>query len=243
MTNGFRETISNLAKVLTDEDMCSFICTIWSIWRMRNEIIHGGKKHSVEATKAFFKREAEACLIKRLMGSMIPSTLPNQNWEQPRDFQQDQQVYQYQCYVDGAWDSQGRAGIGVYVQQNGRVVAWKSKSIAAINPAQAEAKAVLEGYITLNQIAQGKGMVYSDSKDTVAALGSSVPLITDWRSYDELWMAWNLQGQLNGDLKTAYCSRLNPQLSKAHNLAKQARLYGWDNTGNIEPVFSLEEVM
>lgn len=102
---------------------------------------------------------------------------------------------------------------------------------------------MLEGYRILNQIAQGKGLIYSDSKDTVAALGSSIPMIADWRSFDDKWMAWNLQVQQNTDLKTVYYSRLNPNLIKAHNLAKQGRLYGWENRGSLEPVFNLEEVM
>lgn len=133
MTDGFRETISNKAKVLSGEDMCTFICIIWSIWRMRNEVIHGTKVHSVHTCKGFFKKEIEACQIRRLTGGMNPTKHLTQSWEQQRDPQQDQLDYPYQCYVDGAWDSQGKAGIGVFVQHRGEVVCWMSKSVQAIN--------------------------------------------------------------------------------------------------------------
>ncbi|KAF3329666.1 hypothetical protein FCM35_KLT04997 [Carex littledalei] len=91
----------------------------------------------------------------------------------------------------GAWDSGGKAGIGAYLLCNGAVVCWISKAIEAVNPNQAEAKGVLEGYRLLVQWAKGVGTVCSDSMETVKSLQNRLPVINDWRSYEDIWAAWS----------------------------------------------------
>lgn len=99
----------------------------------------------------------------------------------------------YSCFVDGSWTPGGFAGIGVYLLYEGRVIHWISKAIQAVNPAQAEAIAVLEGYQLLVQKAYGEGKLFSDSKEVVSALATNPPAINDWRSYNEIWKAWVIQ--------------------------------------------------
>lgn len=135
------------------------------------------------------------------------------------------------------------AGVGAYLLYKGNIVCWISKEVQAVNPAQAEAKALLEGYNLLVQKAGGKGVVYSDSKETVAALSQKTPVISDWRSYEEIWKAWNMQSQQQQSLAVKHCSREHLNLLIAHRLATQGRLYRWQKTGVSEPVFNLLEML
>lgn len=73
-------------------------------------------------------------------------------------------------------------GCGVCLWFNGEVVCWMSKAIQAINPSQAKAKAILEGYRMMKNKAGGVGVIYSDSLETVLALQNCLPTISDWRS-------------------------------------------------------------
>lgn len=72
-----------------------------------------------------------------------------------------------ECYVDGSWDQNGKAGMGLCLFQQGNVVAWSSKPIPAISPSKAEAMAVLDGVRLLTQQGNRQGVVMSDSKETV----------------------------------------------------------------------------
>lgn len=63
------------------------------------------------------------------------------------------------CYVDGSWADNGYAGVGVVLVQGEDVVCWKSKMVEAMNPFQAEARAVLEGYRLMRQKGYHHGMV------------------------------------------------------------------------------------
>ncbi|KAF3334051.1 Zinc knuckle [Carex littledalei] len=86
------------------------------------------------------------------------------------------------------------------------------RAIQAINPAQAEARAVLEGFTTLIELGGNEGIAYSDSKETVLALASRQPNITDWRSFDEIWKAWNIQAWA-GRIKALHCNREHQSLA------------------------------
>lgn len=96
------------------------------------------------------------------------------------------------CYVDRSWDQEGRAGIGVYLTQNGMLLQWLSKLVRALNSTQAEAMAVLEGARMLKELTGGEGFILSDSMDIVNAVQSVWPNVTDWRSFSEIWPIWEI---------------------------------------------------
>lgn len=56
-------------------------------------------------------------------------------------------------------------------------------------------------------------------------------------------MAWQLQTEMHRRVELMHCSRDHQKLKISHRLAKQEKMYGWDNRGNSTPVFSLEELM
>lgn len=177
MVGGFKETVEVIFESLSEGEVCSFVSTLWAIWRMRNEVIHGGKRQSLEACMAFYKKERNSCQTRILTSGII---LPNQ--AQLREVQvsvQGHPTTAFQCYVDGSWTLGGVAGIGVYLLKEGKVTNWISKSVLAVNPAQTEAKALLEGYHLLVQEAGGEGVLFSDSKETVLALQGTFPQIAD----------------------------------------------------------------
>ena len=122
------------------------------------------------------------------------------------------------------------------------MVHWVSKEIQAINANQAEARAVLEGYKLLMHYAEGFGTVLSDSVETVASLRGGLPILYDWRSYEEIWSAWRLQADAMTGLKTMHCSRNEEGLKIAHTLANQGRIYSWNKTGNTNPVFQIQQL-
>lgn len=232
LVDGFKDTVSVMAQSLTEQDMCVFVCTAWAIWRLRNEAVYAGKRQTVELCRRYCQKELDSCNKRRLaQGKLVNPPLQSGG---PID---SQQVQPFECFVDGAWEQGGKAGIGVYLKQNGVVVHWISKSIQVVNPAQAEARAVVEGYKVLLHKANGVGTVFSDSKETVFSLAGNLPNIQDWRSYEDVWQAWSIQTNDSNQLQTVHISREDNNLVIAHRLATQGRLYGWDKWGTSEPVF------
>lgn len=125
-----------------------------------------------------------------------------------------QEEFPFSCYVDGSRAQDGKAGIGVYLLYRGKAVYWSSKAVSTVNPAQVEAKALLEGYSVLVKKAGGVGAVFSDSKDLVAAMAQQAPIISDWRTFEEVWKAWIVQKEYQ--LHTRYISRDHYNLTIAH---------------------------
>lgn len=142
-------------------------------------------------------------------------------------------------WMHGSWDEQGKAGVGVCIMINGEVVFWMSKAIQALSSAQAEARAVLEGLKAMRDMALEEGRLFTDSQETTSALIQHWPIISDWRSYGEIWQAWSLQHQLQHKVDILYCAREHHNLVIAHRLANQARLYDWDRLGHSMPVFEI----
>lgn len=101
------------------------------------------------------------------------------------------------------WMEGGNAGIGITLVREGRTIQWVSKFIQALFPTKAEARTILEGHKMLDIWANEEGTVYSDSKETIQALGKNKPEITDWRTYEKLWEAWLLQARSQGKLTVA----------------------------------------
>lgn len=123
-----------------------------------------------------------------------------------------------------------------------RVIGWVSKPIQALGPTQAEAKAVLEEMKAMSEMENSSGIVSTDSLETVHALSQTQPTIMDWRSYEELWQAWSLMNSSHS-YSVQHCNRGSENVTKAHQLANQGRIYQWDRKGDLEPVFSLEEIV
>lgn len=228
LVGNFKETTKHMAVTLTDTDMCSFISNIWAIWRSRNEAMYGEKRQSIGACHAFYKAAMDSCEVRILTRNPLPSQGQRMaaEVEQSQRSQHSQQVNNYICYVDGSWEMDGAAGIGVCLMQHGQIILWISRTIQAVNPAQAEARAVLEGLNVLTEMGYREGTVYSDSKEIVLALANKVPNITDWRSFDEIWKAWNIQARASNRIKVVHCSRDHPNLVIVHRLANQGLCMG-----------------
>lgn len=236
LVEGFTDTIRYMVQSLPEQDMCAFVCTAWAIWRLRNEAVLAGKRQTVELCRRYYQRELTTCSIRRLARGRLLTPIVQQ--ERGIGVQQGQP---FVCFVDGSWEQDSQAGIGVCLLHNGVIMHWISKATQAINPAQAEAKAVLEGYKLLLQKANGVGTVFSDSMETVLSLAGSLPIIQDWRSYEDIWQAWSIQTNELNQLQTVHISREDQNLVVAHRLAKQGRMYGWDSWGASEPNLEIEE--
>lgn len=142
--------------------------------------------------------------------------------------QQGENYLSTKCCVDGSWMEGGNAGIGMVLSQDGRLLKWESKYIQAISPTKAEAVAVLEGLKLIRSYGDGEGVVLSDSLETVQALSSDKPEITDWRSYEQIWEAWFLLAEAKGKMKVEYCNRGEHEMTLPHLLANQGRLQMWE---------------
>lgn len=117
--------------------------------------MYGAKQQSIGAFRAFYIATMNSCQVRLLMGNLTS----NQHKrvavmaEQLKIPHKNQQVHHYTCYVDGS------TGIGLCFMQHGRVVLWVSKANQAISPAQAEARAVLEGFTILAEMRSNEGIV------------------------------------------------------------------------------------
>lgn len=234
----FRQTIKSFKEVLTDQDMCSFVCMLWALWRSRNEAMYGEKTQSMQACTAFYTSVLASCQTRLLQGPGRVQTRANQVSGNSFGLQGGEPLFF--CYVDGSWDERGAAGVGIYIVQGDAVVYWISKAIQALSPGQAEAAAVVEGLKAMQGFNIREGVLFTDSQETLFALGQSQPLLTDWRSHREIWQAWVLRGQMMQEVKLEYCNRDHLKLIAAHRLANQARMYDWDRNGHSEPVFNLQ---
>lgn len=219
-------------------DMCSFVSMIWAIWRLRNEPLYGAKPQQLGTCQAYHKKTFESCRVilqsKQFRGSAQPNV--------DQSGQQENQARGISCFVDGSWDPSGTAGIGICLMEEDRVIGWVSKAIQALGPTQAEARAVLEGIRAINTLENTSGAIYTDSLETVHALSHKQPAITDWRSYGEIWQAWLLMNDHQDSFTIQYCNRESAGIARAYDLENQARMYQWDRKGDLEPVFSLEEI-
>lgn len=138
---------------LDSTQICSFVCIAWANWRMSNAVVHGADKQSIQACRAYYERERSSCQIRLLAKGILPfQQIPN---EARLHQSHEEEGYPFTCFVDGSWSQGGLVGIGVYLMHRGTVVSWISKSIHSISSAQAEAKAVVEGYKMLFKKAQG----------------------------------------------------------------------------------------
>lgn len=137
--------------------MCSFICTTWGVWRLRNEAIYASKPQTIDICRLSCKKEMDSCKIRRMARGFDP-TAPRQIVQVTNE-QRHIEVSPFTCFVDGSWDQDGRAGVGLCLLHNGEVAHWISKLVQAVNPAHAEAKAVLEGYHQL-EVRTGEWALY-----------------------------------------------------------------------------------
>lgn len=230
----FKETMQALFGSLSDADINSFVCMVWAVWRSRNDAIMGGKQQNTQTCNHYFREAQLAC------SNSTPSNKPSTSNLLVQGAAQEEEE-EYVCYVDGSWDDNGRAGVGVILIREGSVVRWISKSVNGMGAAQAEAMSVLEAYQLMQQYSCQKGCVFSDSLKTVDSLSHKQPLIHDWRSFNQIWAAWLLQQQTEGKFRVVHLSREDQWIQNAHVLANQGRMYGWEKEGTNVPVFSLEE--
>lgn len=141
--------MSSFFSTLSDLDVVRILCMMWAIWRVRNDAVIGGKQQNLFTCYKYYNEILLACQplysggvkVRSGNGEVTPNAMldPNQAlWVS--GFQGDPI-----CIVDGSWSVDRLAGIGMYVIINERVVQWVSKRVIAVNAAQAEAIAVLQG--------------------------------------------------------------------------------------------------
>lgn len=140
LPDSFKEFISTIWQSLSADQFGNFVCLLWAVWRSRNEVIFNHTKQTPGACKAFFKTAKESCQHVQLNTGLASQTRSNTTSAAVAHLGDPApQVSQIMCYVDGSWDQEGRAGIGVYLTQNGMLLQWLSKSVRALNSTQAEA--------------------------------------------------------------------------------------------------------
>lgn len=238
----FKEIIRGMALQLHENDLCSFVCMLWAIWRSRNEAVYREEIQSLPSCLAMHKATLASCQTRQLVASR--GALQNHNRAPIINAHSNifHETHLHSCYVDGSWDEQGKAGVGVCIMIHGEVVFWMSKAIQALSPAQAEARAVLEGLKAMGDMALEEGRLFTDSLETVSALIQHWPVISDWRSHGEIWQIWSLQHRLQHRVDIKCCAREYHHLVTAHRLANQARMYDWDRLGHSMPVFDIAEL-
>lgn len=87
----------------------------------------------------------------------------------------------------------------------------------------------------MHQQDYANGLMLSDSKEIVDSARHKQPVIQDWRSFREVWEAWQLLNLKGGNYSTSYCSRDDPAIQISHQLANLGRVNGWDrNSQGVE---------
>lgn len=180
----FKETMQAIISSLSDADINRFVCMAWAVWRSRNDAVMGGKQQNTQTCNRYFREAKLAC------SNLTPSN-QDSTGTLTENMATHEEEEEYACYVDGSWDDNGMAGVGVILtrQRQGSPVRWISKSVKAMGAAQAEAMGVLETYKLMLQGSCKKGCVFSDSLETVDSLSDKQPLIHDSRSFDQIWAA------------------------------------------------------
>lgn len=49
IVGGFKELLEAMSDRLSEIEICDFVCMLWAVWRMRNEVVYGEKRQSIEA--------------------------------------------------------------------------------------------------------------------------------------------------------------------------------------------------
>ncbi|XP_078157460.1 uncharacterized protein LOC144553235 [Carex rostrata] len=221
----FREIISSLFDILSELDVMRFVCMSWAIWRVKNEAIIGGKQQSFPACFKYYKEVLLACQSVHFT-PLVPIQQPTGMSVQSQPLMISQSTTS--CYVDGSWSQDGLVGIGAYITVGGKVVQWISKRVQAMNSTHAEAIAVLQGYKMLLSVTTERACLFSDSLEIFDSLAHKQPLIHDWRSFNEVWEAWQIQKDSSNRLSLIHCGRENESLKVTHLLANLGRTIGWD---------------
>lgn len=225
LQGAFKEIIASLIETLSEEDLMRFVCMSWAIWRVRNEAVIGAKQQTFSVCFKYYKEVLLAC---QSVYRCSPVPIQQSNGTGTQSHSHLISAASHFCYVDGSWSQDGLAGIRAYILVGGKVVQWTSKRVQAMNSAHAEAIAVLHGYKMLLSVATEWAYLFSDSLEIVDSLAHSPPLIHDWRSFNEVWEAWQIQKDSSNLLGSVHCGRDNENLQVAHLLANLGRTIGWD---------------
>lgn len=237
----YRATVQAMIEIMSEKEVTQFVCITWAIWRSRNDAVMGGKLQNMHLCNRYYSDTEQACNAIASMGNLRPVSAVNTI--QPLQQTQRGMGAEYECYADGSWSEDGRAGVGLYLTRHGIGIKWLFKSIQALGPTQAEARGVLEAYKLMQNLRCTHGTVYSDCLEIVDSLSHTTPRIHDWRSYDHIWSAWMLQSQVEHRFKVEHRSKEEQGIKRAHVLANQGRVRGCDMEGDDMEALYIEDLI
>lgn len=148
---------------------CNFARATWGASHFGlTENLHGSLRQIMELMRNQLQSDRKKACTTIACATVI--TIPPNQQQQGMQGVEHGISSDFVCYVDGSWSDDGRAGVGLYLTKQGVPIRWVSKVVQAINPAQAEARAVLEACILLQQLDCQQDMILSDSAETLDSL-------------------------------------------------------------------------
>lgn len=222
--------ITDILLTAPKEIQGQIVNTMWAVWRCRNDCTYGGKT----PTKAAFSTYLNNINTETwLAAKQVPKT-PSQIQYQP---QQDEGVFDFSCFLDGAWTETWQGGVGFLFIRQGLLQGYHSEGVVTCCAIQTEALALLKAIQYAKQRGFHSVQFHSDCEELVSACKEmSPPIHSDWRAFGEIYKAW-MEIQMNKNFGITYVSRsLNEQ---ADALAKKGRQEGqtWSCTGSTFPFF------
>lgn len=217
-----REVIKALAEITPEENWAQVVCTIWAIWRCRNDRTYS----AIDVSFPHFKRYLAAISLETRIfeggNNRLSSSLP----QEPRAHRDNNP--RYTCQVDGSWVANWEGGIGYVLKDRGVLMSARSKGVHVSCPIQAEALAISEAVKQIRGLGITECSFETDSKTVAEALMSlQPPANMDWRAFREVWEVWQWFKESEG-----YTCKYVPrtQNETADILARRGTREKWDVT-------------
>ena len=220
--------VDGLGSVCSVEEMAQFVGLARRIWLRRNVVTHGGSFTHPNRLVALTKQAMEDFRLARERWEPVLTqpTLSSCGWKAPR-------VGWLEVNWDAAVDDPGgRSGMGVVIRDSTGTIkaATCVMKQAGLNPAAAEALALMEAFRLCRELGFQQVMFAGDAKGIIDAVLSE--------EIDRGWL-----GHMIADLKQesrgfencmlSYVKRENN--SVAHLLARSAVKLGLNNTWRLMP--------
>lgn len=164
-----------LAHITSDGEWATVCCTIWAIWRCRNDHAYSAKEAS------FLKFSSYLSVVMTESKIREGGALKLRNGIDLGQNVEIEQQMEYTCQVDGSWISNWDRGIGLVAMKVDTLLATKSKGVHVYCPIQAEALALSEAVQYIKSYGIKECCFQTDNQEIALAIEASQPPVkVDW---------------------------------------------------------------
>lgn len=219
------DILRHMGEALSEEQWGAFVGMLWSLWRVRNDLVYGGKKLCIIRLQLYARAIHTETII-----SNAGKAHTTQAQRQQASFGSE-----VTCYIDGSWLTGWNGGIGYVFFENEEMKLYHSAAARVCCPLQAEAHALLEAIRKAKQMGVTKCEFFTDSLELHQLCTQYMPPTNgDWRACQEIFQSWIMLKEI----ENFQCSHLLRDCNGiADELAKKGRMEGWVLTGCTFPLF------